>query len=339
MSHFARFPLRRFALRGREGISPVSLEKALPIAAILGAVLLWGGSFSAMRVAVSAMSPWSVMWVRMTAGLLLVLPFAVRLRPENYRPGDWKYLIPMVLFQPCLYFLLESYALRLTTSAQAGVISASVPLMVAIAAGLALGERISRATLIGLVISMAGVAALTLLSAPDGRAENPLLGNALELGAMICAAANFIAVKVLSRRYGPWTLTALQTGAGAIFFLPGLFFLLDGPPVIWSGRLIVSLVFLGAFVTLGAFGLFNWGMSRIPASRASAFINLVPVCAVLLGWLLLDEGLAPLQWLAAAAVIGGVGLSQRDRTQNENQKNPSPKPLPKEPGGFFPERP
>lgn len=306
MSHSVRFALRRGGL-----FPSVGLEAALPVAAILGAVLLWSGSFPAMRVAVSAMSPWSVMWVRMTAGLLLVLPFVARLRPRDYRPGDWKYLVPMVLFQPCLYFLLESHALRLTTSSQAGVISASVPLMVAVAAGLFLGERITRATLLGLVVSMAGVAALTLLAAPDGRAENPLLGNLLELGAMACAAANFIAVKGLSRRYGPWTLTALQTAAGSLFFLPGLFFLVEDPPAIWTGRLIMSLFFLGALVTLGAFGLFNWGMSRIPASRASAFINLVPVCAVFLGWLLLDEGLAPLQWLAAAAVIGGVGLSQR----------------------------
>ena len=74
---------------------------------------------------------------------------------------------------------------------------------------------------------------------------------------------------------------------------------------------MLSLLFLGVSVTLGAFGLYNWAMSRMPASRASAFINLVPVLAVLLGWLVLNEGLNQLQLLAAMVIVGGVILSQR----------------------------
>ena len=78
----------------------------------------------------------------------------------------------------------------------------------------------------------------------------------------------------------------------------------------WSTGLVVGMIYLGAFVTIGAFGLYNWGMSRIPASRASLFINLVPVAAVLFGWTLLGESLNPAQCLAAIGVIGGVCLSQ-----------------------------
>jgi len=75
--------------------------------------------------------------------------------------------------------------------------------------------------------------------------------------------------------------------------------------------LIFSIVFLGALVTLGAFGLYNWGMSHIPASRASVFINLVPVTAVAVGWMVMGESLSGLQCVAAATVILGVGISQK----------------------------
>lgn len=51
-------------------------------------------------------------------------------------------------------------------------------------------------------------------------------------------------------------------------------------------------------------------MSRIPASRASVFINLVPVFAVMIGWGVLGELLSLYQCLAALAVIGGVWISQ-----------------------------
>jgi len=283
----------------------------LPVVAILAAVIWWGGSFSAMRVLLRALSPWSVMWLRMVIALALLLPFAGRLLPRgNYRKGDWKLLIPMVLFQPCLYFLLEAYALCYTTSSQAGVIASLVPLLVAVGAWMVLGEAIGAKTVSGLLIAMLGVAALTLLQGGPGSATNPLLGNIMELGAMTSAAANILIVKRLSSRYNPWSLTAMQTAAGALFFSPGLVFLVQNDAMTWTAQSVAAICFLGAFVTLGAFGCYNWGMSRIPASRASAFINLVPVFALLFGWLFLDELLSAPQWLAAVAVIGGVLLSQ-----------------------------
>ena len=286
-------------------------DQWLPVIALLIAALLWGGSFSAMRLSVQAINPWSVMWLRMIVALAVILPFARRLNIAAYQRGDWRLLLPMVLFQPCLYFLLESYALKFTTSSQAGVISASVPVMVAVGAWLLLREPVGPRTFVGLLLSVAGVVILSLTGQAGNTAANPLLGNALELCAMASAAVNIIIVKRLCRRYNPWALTALQVAAGTLFFTPGLVLLVRQPPVLWTGPLIFSLVYLGALVTLGAFGLYNWGMSRIPASRASAFINLVPVTAVAIGWMALGESLSGMQCLAAAAVVVGVAVSQK----------------------------
>jgi len=284
-------------------------EELLPVAAVTAAALLWGGSFSAMRVTVPVLGPWTVMWLRMVIAVLLLAPFAKKLRGAPYKTGDWKLLVPMALFQPCLYFSFESNALRFTTSSQAGVIAASVPLMVALAAWLFLSERITRSALAGMGISICGVAGLTLLQGDGSGAQNPLLGNSLEILAMVSAAASMILVKQLSARYSPWTLTGLQTLAGAVFFLPGAPGLLRSLDA-WTPHVFVSMLFLGTFVTLGAFGLYNWGMSRLTASRASVFINLVPVFAIIFGWTLLGEALSLPQLLAAVAVIAGVWICQ-----------------------------
>ena len=291
-------------------ISFSQADRVLPIAALLTAVLLWGGSFSAMRLAIMALGPWVVMWLRMVIALLIVLPFSGRLRIDAYQKGDWRLLVPMVLFQPCLYFLLESYALRYTTSSQAGVISALVPLMVAVGAWLLLAESVSRSVFAGLFFSVVGVVVLSIAGDQKNAASNPLLGNFLELGAMASAAVNMIIVKRLCDRYNPWMLTALQVLAGTVFFLPGLISLVRGPMVPWSIQLVSSILFLGGLVTLGAFGLYNWAMSRIPASRASIFINLVPVIAVIIGWTVMGESLNVLQCVAAACVLFGVAISQ-----------------------------
>ncbi len=318
----------------------------LPALALLAAAILWGGSFAAMRLSLQVLNPWSIMWLRMAVAAALIAPFAARRLPRDlracYRKGDWKLLALLVASEPCLYFLLESNALRLTTSSQAGVIVATAPLFVALGAWVFLGQRLKAAGVAGLALSIAGVAALTLLGVQQGRASakalNALLGNVLETGAMIVAAVYTLSSNRLGRRYPPWSLTALQLASGTLFFLPGLLILArDG----WRGlpwdragplasaapasaalpaagaapvspwALVGLLAFLGSFVTLAAFGCYNWGLSRLQPARASLFLNLIPVIAVLLGWLLLGESLSAAQALAAAAVVGGVLLGQK----------------------------
>lgn len=298
------------ALRGPLDTGSAAPSTLLPTLAVLGAVGLWGGSFSVMKTAVAAMPPESVMLARQIGACLAVLPFVPRMSLARYRRGDWKWLALFVLFMPCAYFLLEANALTLTTSSQAGVISASVPLLVAVGARIFLMEPLTRRTLAGLTLSIAGVCWLTLAGAPDQHAPNPLLGNVLEFIAMCCAAGSMIVIKRLSGRFGSWTLTALQTFAGLIFFLPGAPGLIRHVPNMTLPE-FGALAFLGVGVTLGAFGLYNFGISRLPAARASASINLVPVVAVAFGWLALGETLSPTQLLAALAVLTGVVLSQR----------------------------
>lgn len=128
---------------------------------------------------------------------------------------------------------------------------------------------------------------------------------------MACAAGNMLLVKRLSQRFNTWTLTGMQLLAGLIFFTPGIRHMAADPQLLFRPDLIGSLIFLGVFASVGAFGLYNWAMTRIAASRASVFINLVPAVAVVLGWSLLGESLAPGQIAGALLVGGGVFITQR----------------------------
>ena len=288
-----------------------SKSPLLPYLAILIAALFWGSSFAAMKVTIAALGSWSVMWFRMATALLVILPFARKLWPRDYRQGDWRLLISFVAFQPCLYFALESNALRFTTSSQAGLIAASVPLVVALGAHVFLHEKVSKATVAGLFISLAGVIWLTLAGSPSETAVDPLLGNTLEFGAMMSAVGYVLLVKKLTERYDPWTLTLMQIGAGFLFFSPGARFFISGGFQAMTTVQLLTLLYLGAGVTLGAFGLYNAGIRSIPANKATALVNLVPVIAVILGWGLRDEILNRSQIVAALCVLAGVWLSQR----------------------------
>ena len=280
-------------------------------ACLAGAVLLWGTSFMATKTALQGFSPMSLVWLRMILASLMVLLMARRIPRPKYRAGDWKVLGFLCLMQPCLYFLLESYALNLTTSSQAGMVSSLVPLLVAFGAWAILREAMTLGAVAGLGVSMAGVAWLSMSGAPDAAAPNPVLGNLLEVGAMVCAAVYMVVMKRLSTRYSTWWLTGLQCVAGAVFFLPGG---LSGAPASLAAVPLaawLAVAYLGLFVTLGAFGLYNMAMTMMPAGRAALAINMVSPVALVAGWLFMGETLTGAQ-LAACGVVGfGVWLGRR----------------------------
>lgn len=284
--------------------------RLLPVALLGGAVVLWGTSFAAAKTALDHFAPMTVIWLRMAIASLAILPFMRKMPRLDYRPGDWKLLAMSGLFIPCLYYLCEGYAVLYTTSSQAGVVSAIVPLLVAAGAWVFLRERLSVRSAIAIAASLAGVAMLSLGGMEQATASNPLLGNSLELLAMFAAAGSMLSIKRLTERYHAWFLTAMQAFVGAVFFLPfalreGLAPLMVAPPVTWA-----CVAYLGVFVSLGAFGMYNTALKLMPASRASIAINAVPAVALATGWLARGESLSAVQLVACVVIVGAVVMSE-----------------------------
>lgn len=285
---------------------PQSRHPVLPLLLLGGAVLFWGTSFVATKVALETFSPMTVNWLRMVIATLAFAPMWSRLPRPDYRRGDWRLLLVAALCIPCLYYALEGYAILFTTSSQAGVISAIVPLLVAGGAWAFLRERLTWRGGVAIVLSLGGVAALTLGAAARQSASNPPLGNCLELLAMVAAAGSMLAIKHLSTRYDPWLLTGMQAAVGALFFAP---LALVSHPATWlSARPLawVSVAYLGIAVSLGAFGLYNSALKLMPASRASLAINAVPAVALVAGWVALGESLSLLQAAACVVIVAAV---------------------------------
>ncbi|NJB68616.1 drug/metabolite transporter (DMT)-like permease [Desulfobaculum xiamenense] len=285
--------------------------RLFPFLTLLLAVLLWSSSFIAMKIVLRSFDPYVMIFGRLFIASIALLPFLKLLREVRYQPGDWKYLCFMALCEPCLYFVFESNALRFTSASQAGMVTATLPLLVAVAAVPLLNEKISRSMMAGFVMAVGGVVWLSLSGEACEGAPNPALGNTLE-GLAMCAATGYIVtLKRLSFRYSPHFLTGFQAVAGATFFLPLLFLPSTVLPTHFPLDATLSIVYLGLVVTLGAYGMHNYAVSKIPASKSTAFINLIPVFTVIMGWLILDERFTPQQFAASALVLAGVIISQR----------------------------
>jgi len=283
----------------------------LPILSLVTAMILWASSFIALKIAFQGYHPMIVILGRMVVGSVCFLVFYGQLRQTVLHREDLKYLLFMAVCEPCIYFIFEAKALELTSASQAGLITAMLPLMVALGATLFLQERISRQTLIGFAIAISGACWLSLAGEKSASAPNPLLGNFLEFLAMVAASGYTLALKHLSRRYSALFLTAVQSWVGALFFSLFLLHPNISLPQAWYPAPALAVIYLGSFVTLGAYLCYNYGVSQVPASQASSFVNLIPVFTVVLGFLILGERFAPAQFIASALVLVGVFISQR----------------------------
>ncbi|MCH8532127.1 MAG: DMT family transporter [Saccharospirillum sp.] len=277
--------------------------------ALLLAMVLWGSSFIALKVAVTEMAPMVVVFLRMAIGSVAFLVVWPWIRHGfNYQPGDWKYLLGMALFEPCLYFMFEARALQYTSAGQAGMVTAMLPLMVAVAAFFILKERSHWRQWLGFAIAICGVIWMTLATPDSEQAPNPALGNFLEFLAMCSAVGYTLLVKHLVRRYSAFFLTALQSFVGAIFFFP-LALASEWPAEIALSTFGI-LVYLGLVVTLGAYGLYNYSLTYLKATVAAGYTNLLPAFTLLFSMALLGERLITVQWIAIGLVFVGVVLSQ-----------------------------
>jgi len=282
-----------------------------PIYCLILAMMLWASSFVAMKLAFQSYDPMVVIFGRMIVASVCFLFLIGRFKNLTFHLKDVRYILLMALFEPCLYFIFEAKALQNTTASQAGMITAMLPLLVALGAFFILKETLNRKTIVGFFIAILGACWLSIDNVPTDQAPNPLWGNFLEFMAMVCATGYTIILKRLTPVYPPLFLTGIQAFVGTIFFLPLLFLPTTKFPIAFEITPVVAIVYLGTFITLGAYGLYNFGVSQIPASKASAFVNLIPVFTILLGWLILDETLLPSQYIACLFVFTGVFLSQK----------------------------
>ncbi len=289
----------------------LSWKKMLPQIGLLTAMLLWASSFIALKIAFRAYDPMVVIFGRMLVASICFFSVSFSLRRKiNYRRGDYKLLLFMVVSEPCLYFLFEAQAIVYTTASQAGMITAILPILVMVSASIFLKETVQFRNWIGGLVAVAGVCWLTLESTPADNAPNPVLGNFFEFLAMVCATGYTIAIRHLTLRYSPFFLTALQAFAGCIFYFPILFFPGTELPASFNLPSGMAICYLGAVITLGAYGLYNYGLQHIPANQAASYVNLIPIFSVILGYMILGETLTTKQCIAAAIIMLGVWLTQ-----------------------------
>ena len=280
------------------------------ILSLIFAMFIWASSFVALKSAMNDLGPFTVIFFRMLIASLCFLYFIKGFLKYDFSKKDIKFILLLALFEPCLYFIFESKALQLTSASQAGMITSLMPIITAMVAGYFLKEIISKQMIFGSLIALGGAIWLSLQGTSSIDAPNPLLGNFLEFLAMLCAAFYTVTVRYLSDRYSALFITAIQVFIGTVFFIPLFLYEYINIGLNMTVESFLWVAYLGVVVTLGGYGLYNYALTKIEASKASIFIYLIPVFTLFLAYFMLNEKLSSLEFIACFIILFGVFISE-----------------------------
>jgi drug/metabolite transporter (DMT)-like permease len=289
-------------------------KKAAWVPAFLSNAVIWGSSFIFIKVAVGALHPTWVAAVRLIIGSLALLAILAVTRerlPRNRRL--WGVMLLPGILGSAIPFALFAYGEERVSSIVAGIWNATTGLWVLPFAVLVFKtEKFSLRAAVGLTLGFAGV----LIVLGFWNAE----GSGL-IGQLMCGAAALCYGIVIpyTKRFvtGSFAVSgvALATVQALVAAIASTIaaFILSGPPAApttWGWNVIASMVALGAFGSGVAFAL-NMRVITVAGASTAAFVTyLMPLVAVALGIIVLDETLTWNQPVGAAVVLVGVAVTQ-----------------------------
>ena len=185
-----------------------SRSSLLPLVVGWSAVLLWGGSPIATRIAVSGIDPVTTGVLRTLLALPLVLPLAIALRlplPSSWR--DWTLMLGAALGSYVLFPILFSIGVRHTTASHAALVHASTPLFTGVIAALLERRWPSRWWWLGVAVALIGEALLIGLSRGFQEPGVTIYGDLVVFAACVAVAFGYVAGGSLSKSLGSLAVT------------------------------------------------------------------------------------------------------------------------------------
>ena len=281
---------------------------------LLMTALFWGGTWVAGRVAVHEASPLAVAsWRFFFAALLLGGLLIAREGWPRWSAREWLKVAALGLSGVFFYNVFFLYGLQHVEAGRGALVVAFIPVLIALADWLFFRLPMSPKKALGVMLALIGCLLVVTRGQPQRLFSGGVgFGEMLLLGTAVSWVAYTLISRHCSRHFsalaltfggcltGWLMLTAAALADGSLFALSATSW--RG----WSG-----IVFLGVFGTALAFTWYSQAIAQIGTTKAAAFINLVPLFAVVLGALLLDERIGGAVLAGGALVIVGVFLTNR----------------------------
>ena len=276
-------------------------------------VLIWGSNFSIVKVAIEEIPAFGFNTLRMATACIVLLAVS-RLSGEAVPDrGDWPRLMTLGFFGHCCYQLAFVSGLARTTVANSSLILGCMPISVLVLNALSgRPEAVGKRQWLGVGLAVAGV--YLVAGEGAGATSETLLGDTLTLAALWCWAWYTTGSRALLQRYSPLRLSAWATLVGTLCYTP--FGVPDLLRLDWggvSGWAWAALVVSGLLALSVAHIIWYTGVKRLGSARTAVYSNLIPVAAMAVAFLWLQEPIGAVRLAGATLVLTGLVLTRVER--------------------------
>ncbi|MCV2368798.1 DMT family transporter [Roseateles oligotrophus] len=283
--------------------------KTFDLAELTLLAAIWGASFLFMRLGAHEFGPVAMAALRVGGASLMLLPLLAARQGMAELRREWRALAIIGLLNSALPFALFSFAALSISAGLSSIVNATTPLWGAVIAWVWLAQRLNRLRIVGLALGFAGV----LYLAWDKASFKPGADHSAVWAMVACLTATFCygLAANFSKRYtahiAPLTVaTGSQVYAALMLAVPALIF---WPTVAPSGQAWAAVTALSLLCSAIAYILYFRLMSRIGPTNTIAVTFLIPVFAVLWGFLFLGEVFTSKMLAGCAVVLFGTALS------------------------------
>jgi drug/metabolite transporter (DMT)-like permease len=298
-----------------------SNQRAAGFAACAIASCLWGCGFFFGKIALAEMSFAHMVLYRFLFAMVALIPLLVTHRPGlNLR--EWGVLAAASFLGVPLQFLFQFYGLSLTTVSHAALMVGTMPVILAVGATIFAHERMDATGWLALAGSTAGAAMIALGGTHrSGAGQASLKGDLLVVFSLAIALFWILFNKQLMERHSPVVVTAYGLLLGTVMLCLWVPLRYGAPPVAHvSHKAWLALAASGILCTATTTLLWNWGMTRVPASQAGVLLNMEPLIGSLLGVFVLGEHLGPTARIGGVLILGAaITLTTRSKTRVREQ--------------------
>lgn len=274
------------------------------IIAIIITLLCWASAFAGIRACLTAYTPGELALLRFLVSSIILAVYAVLTQMPLPQKSDWGAIAVIGFLGITAYHLLLNYGELSITAGAASLLVNTSPIFTALFSMAFLRERLSVKKWIGIAISFTGVVIITGIKEPGLNFD---LGSLLIIFAAVCISVYMIIQKPYLKKYTALQLTTYTIWIGTAFllpFLPSLVKTLSTAPI----NATVAGVYLGIFPSAIAYTTWAYILAQIPASRAATLLYLVPVLAIFVAWVWLQEVPTINSLIGGAIVLSGVVL-------------------------------
>jgi drug/metabolite transporter (DMT)-like permease len=273
---------------------------------------IWGVNIPVVKFGTSQLSPLAYNGIRVPIAALALLAIAAAMGKTWPTRRQVLTLMLLGMLGNGLYQVLFIEGIAHTKAGNAALVLAATPAFVAVIGWMRGVERLTRRGLVGIAISIFGIALVVIGSRTEvGASTSTMLGDVLVLGGCVCWAAFTVLLKPFTGRIDAVQVSAITMAGGSIPLL-----LVSAPSMAatsWSSidlKVWGAIVFSGLGALVIAYLCWYRGVRVLGPTRTSMYGNLQPVVALIFAWILIHEVPTAMQGMGAASIITGLLLTR-----------------------------